>query len=355
MIPSTMFSASYQGGNTDLVIDKAHSVLIKVSASGVCHSDVALLSGAGLDNRTYIMGTNSAEFPSRNVFRLLESTQNSRLSRLGEGVDPHKAKLGKLYTIITLTPCVRGLMGLPAIFNSVGIGRDGGYADYVVVPQDQLVPVPEGVSIEEASMAGDAATAAYHAVHDVAGIKEGTNFKVLMFGIGGLGHLGLQYAKHYGATVYAVDIKPEARKLALELGAEAAYDLATLNELLTANKLTVDITIDFAATTQTFEFAVSALKGNGLKYPSDAKAVMVGVSEESMTFSTLEIIGSGISVLSSPYGPRSSTEAALDLFAKGVVRGHFNTEPLDKVNEVIDKLRAYEITGRTVLIPNHHH
>ncbi|KAF9032103.1 GroES-like protein [Hymenopellis radicata] len=347
MIPSTMFSASYQGGNTDLVIDKAHpvpapkkgEVLIKVSASGVCHSDVALLSGAGLDERTYIMGHEFCGVPVA----------------LGEGVDPHKAKLGKLYAITTITPCVRGIMGLPAIFNIEGIGRDGGYADYVVVPQDQLVPVPEGVSIEEASMASDAGTTAYHAVHDVAGIKEGTNFKVLMFGIGGLGHLGLQYAKHYGATVYAVDIKPEARKLALELGAEAAYDLVTLNELLTANKLTVDITIDFAATTQTFGFAVSALKGNGLKYPSDAKAVMVGVSEESMTFSTLDIIGSGISVLSSLYGPRSSTEAALDLFAKGAVRGHFNTEPLEKVNEVIDKLRAYEITGRTVLIPKHHH
>ncbi|KAF8896976.1 GroES-like protein [Mucidula mucida] len=347
MIPSTMFSASYQGGNTDLVINKAHpvpvpkrgEVLIKVSASGVCHSDVAILSGVALDSRTYIMGHEFCGVPVA----------------LGEGVDPLKAQLGKLYTITTITPCVRSVMGLPAIFNIEGLGRDGGYADYVVVPQDQLVPVPEGVSIEEASMASDAATTAYHAVHDVAGIKEGTNFKVLMFGIGGLGHLGLQYAKHYGATVYAVDIKPEARKLALELGAEAAYDLATLNELLTANKLTVDITIDFVATTQTFDFAVSALKGNGLKYPSEAKAVMVGVSEESMNFSTLEIIGSEISVLSSLYGPRSSTEAALDLFAKGAVRGRFNTEPLDKVNEVIDKLRSYEITGRTVLIPKHHH
>ncbi len=84
MIPSTMFSASYQGGNTDLVINKAHpvpvpkrgEVLIKVSASGgtlslllyvryvhdlttvfeVCHSDVAILSGVALDSRTYIMG-----------------------------------------------------------------------------------------------------------------------------------------------------------------------------------------------------------------------------------------------------------------------------------------------------------
>ncbi|KAF8896959.1 chaperonin 10-like protein [Mucidula mucida] len=341
-----MFSASYEEGHTALVIDKAHSVptpkkgevLIKVSASGVCHTDVAVLSGAALDTRTYIMGHEFCGVPVAH----------------GEGVDPNKAKFGKLYTITTITPCVHGIMGLPAALNIEGVGHDGGYADYVVVPQDQLVPVPEGVSIEEASMASDAATTAYHAVHDVAGIKEGTNFKVLIFGIGGLGHLGLQYAKHYGATVYAVDIKPEARKLALELGAEAAYDLATLNKLLTANKLTVDITIDFVATSQTFGFALSALQGNGVNIPTQGKAVIVGVSEESMNFAPLQIIGPGISVLASLYGPRSSTEAALDLFAQGAVRGIFNTEPLAKVNEVIDRLRSYEITGRTVLIPENH-
>ncbi len=89
-----------------------------------------------------------------------------------------------------------------------------------------------------------------------------------------------------------------------------------------------------------------------------------------MNFAPLQIIGPGISgmqlsttpshiithalVLASLYGPRSSTEAALDLFAQGAVRGIFNTEPLAKVNEVIDRLRSYEITGRTVLIPENH-
>ncbi|KAF9032130.1 GroES-like protein [Hymenopellis radicata] len=339
-----MFSASYEEGHTALVIDKAHpvptpkkgEVLIKVSASGVCHTDVAVLSGAVLDTRTYIMGHEFCGVPVAH----------------GEGVDPTKAKFGKLYTITTITPCVHGTMGLPVPLNIEGLGHDGAYADYVVVPQDQLVPVPEGVSIEEAAMASDAGTTAYHAVHDVAG--EGTNFKVLIFGIGGLGHLGLQYAKHYGATVYAVDIKPEARKLALELGAEAAYDLATLNQLLSANKLTVDITIDFVSTSQTFGFALSAMQGNGINFPSQGKAVIVGISEESMNFSSPQIIDSGISVLGSLYGPRSSTEAVLDLFDKGAVRGVFNTESLEKVNEVIDRMRSYEITGRTVLIPKHH-
>ena len=58
-------------------------------------------------------------------------------------------------------------------------------------------------------------------------------------------------------------------------------------------------------------------------------------------------------VLTGLYGPRSSTVASLDLFAQKVVRAHFNTEPLDKVEEVIDRLRAYKVTGRTELIPQH--
>ncbi|KAF8915741.1 GroES-like protein [Mucidula mucida] len=338
-IPTTMFSASYQPGNTELVINpaypvprpKAGEVLIKVSASGVCHSDVSLLSGSWLDERQYVLGHEICGVPIQ----------------LGQDVDPNEIHLGKLYTVNLLHPCTHGAV----LTSTVGEGLDGGYAEYVIVPEGQLVLVPEGVSLEEAAIAGDAATTAYHAVYDSAGIKEGTNFKVLIFGIGGLGHLALQYAKHYGATVYAVDIKPEARALALELGAVEAYSLSTLNDKIKNGGFQVDISIDFAATSQTFQLAMSALTQGTKPYPFTGKAIMVGLSEESMNFSTLGLVTSGISVQMSVYGTRSSTEAALNLFATGAIRALITTAPLHDVNEVINKLRSFEVEGRMVLIP----
>ncbi|EEB88424.1 hypothetical protein MPER_13751, partial [Moniliophthora perniciosa FA553] len=114
------------------------------------------------------------------------------LDRLGEGVDPKAVKKGQLYTVYTFNPCVKSLNGLPAALNATGVGLDGGYAPYVVVKQNQLLEVPAGVPVEVAAIAADAGITAYNAVHNTAGIRRGTNFRVLIFGIGGLGHLAVQ-------------------------------------------------------------------------------------------------------------------------------------------------------------------
>ena len=79
--------------------------------------------------------------------------------------------------------------------------------------------------------------------------------RVLIYGVGGLGHQAIQLAKHLGATVYAVDYKPAARELALKVGAERAFHPGELQDLFTtmapsAERFAVDIVIDFVATTQ---------------------------------------------------------------------------------------------------------
>ncbi|KAJ7686176.1 hypothetical protein B0H17DRAFT_1072341 [Mycena rosella] len=341
MTPKTMLAAVYEAGNERLVLDKNYpirdlkddEILLKVAAAGVCHTDVALLSGVGLDTRKYIFGHEACVIPVK----------------LGVKVDSHTVHLGKLYSILALDGCVHGLNGGTAVFNTLGIGKDGGYAEYLITTADKLVPVPNGVSPEVAAIASDAGVTAYHAVQDAAKVRPGD--RVLIFGIGGLGHLAVQYAKHLGATVYACDFKPAARKLALELGATEAFDLIELSNKNTAG-FTVDTTIDFIANNQTFNFAMGALRGNDVNFPSRPKCVLVGASAENLVFNTLDIIGSGVQILGSTYGPRSTLVTVLDLFAKGIVIGHVHAEPLENVNKVIDELRAFEIIGRKVVIPH---
>ncbi|KAJ6580706.1 hypothetical protein B0H19DRAFT_930641 [Mycena capillaripes] len=341
MTPTTMLAAVYEPGNSRLVLDKHYpirelednEILMKVAAAGVCHSDVALLSGVGLDARKYVFGHEACGVPVK----------------LGSKVDSHAIQMGQLYAILGVDSCVHGLNGGPAFFNSLGIGRDGAYAEYIIVTADTLVPVPNGVPPQVAAIASDAGLTAYHAVQNAAQVKPGD--KVLIFGTGGLGHLAVQYAKHFGATVYACDFKPAARKLALELGATEAFDLIELANK-TAAKFTVNTTIDFVASNQTFNLAMAALRGNDVNFPSKPKCVMVGVSAENLVFSTLDILTSGVQILGSTYGDRSALVAVLDLFAKGTIRAHVHSEPLENVNKVIDELRAFEITGRKVVIPH---
>ncbi|KAJ7838212.1 chaperonin 10-like protein [Mycena olivaceomarginata] len=332
MIPTTMFAAVYQPGNDNLVINKHYpireledyEVLLKVLAAGVCHTDVTLLSGVFLDDRTYILGHETCGVPVK----------------LGSKVGREAARLGQLYSVL-------GLGSVP-ISVSLGVGKDGSFAEYIIAPADQLVPVPDGVRPEVAAIASDAGMTAYHAVQNAANVKRGD--KVLIFGAGGVGHLALQYAKHFGATVYVCDFKPAARKLALELGAIEAFDLIELTNR-TAAGVAVYTTIDFVANDQTFNLAIAALKGSNTTFPPNQTLVMVGFSADKLAFSTSELISFGIQIRTSTYGPRSALVAALDLFATGAIRAHVHSEPLENTNKVIDELRSFEIVGRKVVVP----
>ncbi|KAJ6542031.1 chaperonin 10-like protein [Mycena vulgaris] len=341
MTPKTMFAAVYEPGNERLVLDRHYPVrdlkddeiLLKVAAAGVCHTDVALLTGVSLDTRRYILGHESCGIPVK----------------LGPKVDPHAVQTGKLYSILALDSCVHGVNGGSALFNSLGLGRDGAYAEYIITTADTLVPVPDGVRPEVAAIASDAGVTAYHAVENAAKVKKGD--KVLIFGAGGLGHLAVQYAKYFGAIVYVCDFKPAARKLAVELGATEVFDLIELTNK-TAAGFTVDTTIDFVANSQTFNLAMAALRGNDVNFPTSPKCVMIGASAENLVFTTLDIITTGVQILGSTYGDRNALVTVLDLFAKGTVRAHVHAEPLENVNKVIDELRAFQITGRKVVIPH---
>ncbi|KAJ7925468.1 chaperonin 10-like protein [Mycena leptocephala] len=375
-----MLAAVYHPGNDNLVLEKNypirelqdHEVLLKVAACGVCHTDVTILSGVGLDTRQYVLGHEASGVPVK----------------LGPKVNASTVQLGKLYSVLIYDGCMKSgvtppVATVPAV---IGVGKDGAYAQYVITDAASLVPVPDGVPAEVAAIASDAGVTAYHAVENAAKVKKGD--KVLIFGIGGLGHLGLQYAKHFGATgmnsdiphgfkfnslfdftVYACDFKPAARKLALELGAAEAFDLIEL-QTKTAAGFTVDTTIDFIANSQSecsirlisgdlrpivaFNLAMAALRGNEINFPASPSLVLVGFSADNLVFNTADVLSTGVQIRGSTYGPASALVSVLDLFAKGIVKAHVESAPLEDANKVIDELRSFEIVGRKVLIPHNH-
>ncbi|KAJ7457389.1 chaperonin 10-like protein [Mycena latifolia] len=315
MTPKTMLAAVNEPGNERLVLDKNYPIrelkgnetLLKVAAARVCHSDVLLLSGIAVDTRKYILGHEACGIPVK----------------MGAKVDNHTVQIGKLYSILTLDSCVHGLNDDPALFNSLG-SRDGAYAEYIIATADNLrLSFPR--------------------------VKSGE--KVLIFGTGAWAILQFNMPNISVQLYYACDLNPAARKLSVELGATEAFDLIELTNK-TAAGFTVDTTIDFVANNQTFNLAKAALKGNAVNFPSQPKCVMVGVSAENIVFGTLDILTTGVQILGSTYGKCSDLVTVLDLFAKGTVRAHVHAEPLADINKIIDELRAFEITGRKVLIPH---
>ncbi|KAI0368691.1 N-benzyl-3-pyrrolidinol dehydrogenase [Pilatotrama ljubarskyi] len=338
---STMKAAVYHPGNNELVLEDVpvptpgpKEVLVKIAASGVCHSDTFLLSAAIPDNRSYILGHENVGYAVQ------------------IGCEVEGIVKGGLYAIHDLVPCV-AMNNLPPALNSIGIGRDGGYAEYIVVNAEELVPVPDGLAPEVAAVASDALLTAYNAVHNVAQLGPGTTKRVLIYGVGGLGHLAVQLAKYFGATVYACDYKPAARDLAVSLGAERALDTLELTNETAAGTFTVDVVIDFVSNEQSFTLGKAAVKGDAF----DATAptgliVLVGFTADQLPLSSLDLILYRTNVLSVLYGTIDDMKTCLDLLAKGIVKPVVTTEPLANVNKVLDELKASEVTGRKVIIPS---
>ncbi|KAG6846540.1 hypothetical protein H0H93_013343, partial [Arthromyces matolae] len=208
-----MRAAQYQPGKTRLVLKKDHArpsagpgqVLLKVAACGVCHSDIMFIDGKVLP-----------------IPLVLGHEISGHVVEMGEGVS-QSIKKGGLYAVLSITPSAKSYHGLPALFDSPGASYDGGFAEYVLIKEDQLVPVPEGVSAEFAAVAADAGINAYKFVVRAGQIDGKRPTSVLVLGVGGLGHQAVSIAAHFNATVYACDSKPEARELALKLGAKEAF------------------------------------------------------------------------------------------------------------------------------------
>ncbi|KAJ7177265.1 hypothetical protein C8R43DRAFT_872482, partial [Mycena crocata] len=183
----------------------ASPILLKVSACGVCHSDVRLLTGASLDTRSYVYGHEISAVPVRYT------------------LDTSLIKLGKLYSVLTPDSCDHSINGGPAFINTLGLGVKGGYAEYVIVKAVNLIP-PGGISPEAAAVASNAGITAYNAVKFTAAVP----LRVLIFGVAGLGHLAVPFAKYLPATVYVCHFKSQARKLALDLDPDRAFNLIEL-------------------------------------------------------------------------------------------------------------------------------
>ncbi|KAJ7091815.1 GroES-like protein [Mycena epipterygia] len=336
-----MLAAQYNPGKKDLTLKDDYPVpypgpgqiLLKVAACGVCHSDIAFIDGSVLPH-PLVLGHEISGY----------------VVKTGEGVAQSFQK-DALYAVLAIHRASQSLNGLPALFDSPGAAYDGGFAHYVLVRPDQLVPVPAGVSPELAAVAADAGINAYKfVVHSaqVAGTRKQT---VLVIGVGGLGHQAVQIAAHFGATVYACDPKPEAREVALKLGAVEAFSPSEL-ETKISEGFVVNVAMDFVARKSTFEAAKAALRHNNLSFPADPRLVVkAGMTSETLEFSTLDTLTYNLTIVTPQYGSRHDLEAILELYAKGAVTPVVSSYPLREVNKVLDDLRSGRVLGRTVVIP----
>jgi propanol-preferring alcohol dehydrogenase len=225
----------------------------------------------------------------------------------------------------------------------MGYSIDGGFGQYAVAYARYVVRVPDGVDPLDAAPLTCAGVTTYKAVK-VAGTR--SSDLVAVFGVGGLGHLAIQYAAIAGGRVIAVDLIDEKLELARELGAEFTINAADQDPVAEIQKLGgADQAIALAVAPRAFEQAYGSLRRGGtlvfVALPADNEVVLP----------IFETVLNGITIVGSIVGTRTDLREVFELHAAGKTHVTREVRPLDQVNDSIADVEAGRVTARIVFTP----
>ncbi|RZS79928.1 propanol-preferring alcohol dehydrogenase [Motilibacter rhizosphaerae] len=303
-------------------------VLVRVAACGVCHSDVMAKVGM------------SAAYP-----RVPGHEVAGRVEALGEGVS--RWEVGQRVGIgwfggacFECTACREGDFISCEVGKVTGLTADGGYADYVVAPHDALAAIPDELSDTEAAPLMCAGVTTFNGLRS-SGARAGD--LVAVVGLGGLGHLGVQFARAMGFEVVAIARGQEKGEFADRLGAHHYLDSTTQDVAAELKRLGGAQTV---LSTVTSADAGTATLG-GLRHRG--RLVVVGAPQEPLQVPAVALIGPSAMVAGHASGSAKDSEDTLRFAALSGVRPMVETEPLERATEAFDAMMAGKPRFRMVL------
>jgi D-arabinose 1-dehydrogenase-like Zn-dependent alcohol dehydrogenase len=307
-------------------------VRIKVEACGICHSDSYVVNG------TY-PGIRYPAVPGHEIAGHIDALGPGVTSwRLGQrvGVGWHGGHCG------TCANCRRGDFVLCVAAQVPGMAYDGGYADYMIAPLEALAAIPDDLAAAEAAPLLCAGITTYNSLRH-SGARPGDLVAVL--GIGGLGHLGVQFAVKMGFRTVAIARGADKAKLALELGAHRYIDSQAENAAKVLTELGGAKVI--LATVTSGKAMTPLIDGLGV----DGKLLVVGASPEPIEVTSLQLIGRRRSIAGWPSGRAADSEDTLRFSVLQDVRPMIETYPLAKAAEAYARMMSGEARFRVVLVP----
>jgi D-arabinose 1-dehydrogenase-like Zn-dependent alcohol dehydrogenase len=305
-------------------------VRIKVQACGVCHSDE--LTKEGL-----FPGIQYPRVPGHEIAGVIDE--------VGEGVATWKK--GQRVGVgwhgghdNTCLECRRGDFRNCRNLKVCGISYDGGYQQYTVAPVEALVSIPEGLNDVEAAPLLCAGITTYNALRH-SGAFPGD--LVAVQGIGGLGHLGVQFAKKFGYNVAAIGRGPESAALAKKLGASVYIDSAAINAAEELQKLGgAKVILTTAPSSKAMSELFEGLGPNG-------KLMVVGVSFDPLAISPGQLVNGSRSIQGWASGTPTDSEDTLNFAVLSGVRPMIETFPLEKAGEAYARMMSGKAQFRVVL------
>jgi alcohol dehydrogenase, propanol-preferring len=307
-------------------------VLVRMQASGICHTDIHAARG------DWPVKPNPPFVPGHEGIGIVEQVgPGAAVRQIGDRVAI--AWLGSACGRCGY--CVSGRETLCLAQQNSGYGVDGAYAEYALADERFAVPVPDAVSSLDAAPLTCAGVTTFKAIK-VAGIQPGE--RVGVFGIGGLGHLAVQYARIVGGIVVGVDVEDAKLDLATQLGADHVVNARTTDPVAAIRDLGgIDVAVALAATPASFEQAFRSLRRGG-------RLVCVALpADGTLQIPIFDTVLGGISVIGSIVGTRQDLADVFALHAAGRTRVVAESRKLDEINQSFDDVLGGRVPARLVI------
>jgi propanol-preferring alcohol dehydrogenase len=328
---------------------KGTEILVRIISSGVCHSDIHLWEGGyeGLEGqflKTTDRGVKYPLTPGHEIAGVIESLGESAegfgkgdrvivFPWIGDGICP---------------ACRAGEENLCDKPRSLGVYREGGYAEYVLVPSYKyLIKIDDGLDIDVAAVLSCSVLTAYTAVKN-ATLKPDDN--VIIVGAGGLGMMAIQVAKVLtGARIIAMDIDDDKLKIARKNGADMIINSKKEDSIQSVmestNKLGADAVIDFVNASKTVETDMQMLRRR-------AKLVLVGLFGGELKLNLVSMPTRAYKLIGSYTGNIRDLAELVSLAEREVIKPIVSHKfKLEQATEALTMLKDGKITGRGVLKP----
>ena len=333
--PMKVAQVSKPGGDFEIVERGVpepgpRQIRIKVQACGVCHSDVLTKEGLW-------PGIQYPRVPGHEVAGVVEDvgagvSEWKKGQRVGVGW--HGGHDG------TCRECRRGDFGNCRNMTVCGIHYDGGYEQYLVVPAEAAVAMPDTLSDVDAAPLLCAGITTYNALRHSGALPGDL---VAVQGIGGLGHLGVQFAHKFGYQVAAIGRGPENAALAKKLGASLYIDSQSTNAVEALQKLGgAQVILATAPSSKAMSELFDGLGPNG-------KLFVIGASFDPLQVTPLQLINGSRSIQGWASGTPADSEDTLRFAELTGVRPMIETYPLEKAGEAFARMMSGKAQFRVVL------
>jgi D-arabinose 1-dehydrogenase-like Zn-dependent alcohol dehydrogenase len=308
----------------------SHQVRIKVQACGICHSDSVTKEGL-------LPGIEYPRVPGHEIVGVIDAIGKDVIEwKIGQrvGVGWHGGHCGHCEF------CRRGDFVYCQFAQVPGISYDGGYADYMIAPREAVASIPDGLSASEAAPMMCAGVTTYNALRN-SGAREGD--VVAIFGVGGLGHLGIQFASKMGFKTIAIGRGKDKAEIVRKLGAIHYIDSRSQNPVDELVKLGgAKIILGTGPGGKALSSVLGGLAVNG-------KLIIIGASDEPLELSPNFFFFGHRSVVGWLVGSSIDSEDTLSFSVSSGVRSMNQVFPLESAAEAFDLMMNGKARFRAVL------